>query len=547
LMPREAEDAEIDRQVMEMAVSVVPDPTALTYTSLKVKDRAHFSVLSIADGLSGGVKREPKAREGVEGEVLAVDRELFESDVMDSALFEVGAARLLLPHRVLVGGDYLYGWSRRYRRRKVEESLTSLVLEHPELSGELLIDPRYFVHDILPRLFYIFPQGCDFLRNLDENDDSLVESYSAILWELEAEGVIKFVDGLASIDRGFIDSVLGRGVSASEQLSRIQRQLNGLLKLGIGGLSSLIAPLPGQFIAGGFANLLKESGAPGPDRFLHFPTVRGPTPISDSKEISEMIRELDSSAEAMDIRVCRIGSLVNDVYLLTYGDELEKRVVMKRYPTWSNLKWAPLALWTLGTQNFAVLGRSRMERECSTTSFLIRNRIQAPRILHTSFDNRTLLKEYVEGATMDEVVKAAIQRRSLDEREMALFQRMGGIVVAVHLAGATLGDCKPENFILTVDDEIYVIDLEQGARGGNKAWDIAEFLYFSGHYAGPLDPLSGIADMTRSFIKGYVGGGGNGALVAEAANFGYTKVFAPFVLPQVIYTIAKICRTETQP
>lgn len=542
-MPLKADDAaEIDRQVMEIAGTAISHTMALAYTSLKVKDRAHFSILGIAESLSDGVRREPKVAESFEGEILVVDRDLFESDVSDSALLEVTAARLLLPNRILMGGDYLYRWDKRYRRRKVEESLTSLVLEHPELSSELLIDPRYFSHDILPRLFYIFPQGCDFLRNLDEKGDSLVEGYSEVLGDLEAEGIIHFAEGLASIDRGFIDSVLGRGISASEQLSRVQRQINGLLKLGIGGLSSLIAPLPGQFLVGGFANLLKESDAPGPDRFLYFPTARGPTPISGSKEIAEMIRELDSSAEAVDIRVCRIGSLVNDVYLLTYGDESEKRVVMKRYPTWSNLKWAPLAIWTLGTQNFAVIGRSRMERECSTTSFLIRNGIRVPTILHTSFKNRTLMKEYIEGVTMDEVVKAAIQRGSLDERETSLFQRVGGIVAAVHLAGGTLGDCKPENLVLTSEDEIYVIDLEQGARGGNKAWDVAEFLYFSGHYAGPLDPPSRIAQVARSFIKGYIEEGGSVALVNEAANFGYTKVFAPFTLPQVLYAVSKVCR-----
>ncbi|MFQ6054332.1 MAG: hypothetical protein ACE5OO_08915, partial [Candidatus Bathyarchaeia archaeon] len=73
-------------------------------------------------------------------------------------------------------------------------------------------------------------------------------------------------------------------------------------------------------------------------------------------------------------------------------------------------------------------------------------------------------------------------------------------------------------------------------------WDLAEFLYFSGHYAGPFDPLPGVAELARCFIDGYLGGGGEGRHVADAAGLRYTKVFAPITLPRVIYTVARTCR-----
>lgn len=110
--------------------------------------------------------------------------------------------------------------------------------------------------------------------------------------------------------------------------------------------------------------------------------------------------------------------------------------------------------------------------------------------------------------------------------------------------GATLGDCKPENFIVTPGGELFIVDLEQGARGGNETWDLAEFLYFLGHYAGPLDSLQGVADLARRFIEGYLSGGGSRRRVTEAARLKYTKVFTPVTLPQAIYTVARTCRRE---
>ena len=185
-----------------------------------------------------------------------------------------------------------------------------------------------------------------------------------------------------------------------------------------------------------------------------------------------------------------------------------------------------------------------MERECATTSLLRSNEIQVPRILHTSFEDRLLLREYVEGESPVETIRAVMKRGSIRNDEGVLIRRLGGMVADVHGAGVTLGDCKPENFIVKDGRDIVIIDLEQGARGGNETWDLAEFLYFSGRYAGPLDPMTGVAEMTRLFIEGYVEGGGSRHRFSEAAQLRYTKVFTPLTLLPVIYTIAKTCRLE---
>jgi len=536
---------ELKQRVREAAEDAAPDLVALAYTEPSCSGRDRLHALTVADRLDRGAQRLLRTCEGVEVELLVVDRDLFESDVRDSTLLEVAAGRLLHPYTVLAGEGYLARWDGLYKQRKIRESLTTLALEHPELLSELLIDPRYFVHESLLRLTHILPQASKLLHALDEEGHKLLEGYVVALRDLERAGTVHFKGDFIVVDKDFVDSVQRQEISISDQLTQVQRQLQGLIKLGLSGVVDLFRSLPRFSIEDLLSTAIRFSNLPRSDRFLNFPTATGLAPLSESANIDELLAKLESPNRVGEAQLQRFGGVLNEVYMLTYTAEgRRRRAIVKRYPNWVSLKWAPIALWTLGTQNFAVLGRSRMERECATTSLLRRSEIEVPRILHTSFENRLLLREYVEGESPVDIVRAVIRRGSLRDNEGDLLRRMGRTVAAVHGAGATLGDCKPENFIVTASGDLVIIDLEQGARGGNETWDLAEFLYFSGHYAGPLDPLTGVAEATRCFIEGYVCGGGSRRRVAEAARLRYTKVFTPLTLPQVIYTIAKTCRRE---
>jgi thiamine kinase-like enzyme len=41
--------------------------------------------------------------------------------------------------------------------------------------------------------------------------------------------------------------------------------------------------------------------------------------------------------------------------------------------------------------------------------------------------------------------------------------------------------------IAVADGSIYLLDFEQATLGGDKTWDIAEFLYYAGHFLSPLN------------------------------------------------------------
>jgi len=544
--PEAQRTAEFERGIRRAVEAHAPEAVAIAYTEMLRTGGGHISVLVVADGFARSAQRLLRTWEEARLELLVVDRRLFEADVRDSALLEAAAGRLLLPYAALEGEGYLTRWGRLYKRRKILEGLAGLALEHPELSSELLIDPRYFVHESLLRLSHLLPQAYELLSALDEEGCGLLGGYMEALGDLEREGTVHIREGLVAVDRGFVDDVLGRGLSVSDQLTRAQRQLQGLIKLGLRGAVDLFRPPSGLSVVEDLlSNAIGAVDLPRADRFLHFPTATSLAPLSGSTGLEELLAKLEPSGRAGKPRLHRFGGVLNEVYLMTYAvDGATRRAIVKRYPNWVSLKWAPIALWTLGTKNFAVHGRSRMERECATTSLLSRSGVPVPRILHTSFEDRILVREYVEGESLADIVKSAIRGGGPSGRQGDLLMRVGGTVATVHGAGATLGDCKPENFIVAAGGDPVIIDLEQGAWGGDETWDLAEFLYFSGHYAGPLTPLTSVAEVARCFIEGYVAGGGCRGHVAEAARLRYTKVFTPLTLPSVINAIARTCRTE---
>jgi tRNA A-37 threonylcarbamoyl transferase component Bud32 len=483
-----------------------------------------------------GVRRSHFKLEGWEVDYLLVERPLFEEDVEASTLLDVAAGRLLLPYWAILGGSYLSHWEETYRRRKVLESLRSLILERPELSRELLIDPRYFAYDILMALSHILPQAEEELSSLEKGETP--KGFTETLKTLEREGYLH-LEKYVSLNEGYVENVLRSGPKTPEQLEAIRRAIKELVADGVNGILELLRGLP-LFPLIEEALPYRRLRLPQPERFLYFPTAKGPTNLLESIGVEELVSRLEPGGRAKELELRRVGGVLNEVYLLTYEAEgLRQRAIVKWYPNWTSLKWAPVALWTLGTRGFAIAGRERMERECASTLLLSRGGIPVPSILYASFRDRLLVKEYVEGLPLVEVVKTILKGEG-SEKERSALRRVGATLASIHSLGATVGDCKPDDFILS-EGELYLVDLEQGSKGGDASWDVAEFLYFSGRYATPFDPLDAAEELVHLFSEGYLEGGGSLDIIKQAGRLKYWKVFTPLTLPQVLYTISKTC------
>jgi len=174
--------------------------------------------------------------------------------------------------------------------------------------------------------------------------------------------------------------------------------------------------------------------------------------------------------------------------------------------------------------------------------------VAVPEILYVSPNERLIFMEYILGEDLSNAVRRIVVSKDDGEpkKDIDLISKVGGLFARVHALGVSLGDTKPENILVDRKGEVYLTDLEQAGRNGDKAWDIAEFLYYSGHYVSPFVDMRRVELMAKTFIRSYLEAGGNVKTVNNAGNAKYTKVFSLFTFPHVMLILSNACRKAEQ-
>lgn len=233
------------------------------------------------------------------------------------------------------------------------------------------------------------------------------------------------------------------------------------------------------------------------------------------------------------VSIRRIGSFVNDVFLIDVNGE---KFVGKRYTNWISLKWITLNLYGLGSVRFSISGRRRMESEYAFNYLLSKRGLRVPTILGADLRSRSILFSYVPGDGLAVLLSKLAHETQLGQREQSAAHSAGLLIANAHQLEAALGDTKPENFIVDRNGEVTLVDLEQAKENGDYGWDIAEFLYYSGHYWLPFSKeLSGYVE---SFVKGYLEAGSMKVL-RKAASPKYVRVFSVWTPPNILMHIRK--------
>jgi Kae1-associated kinase Bud32 len=267
--------------------------------------------------------------------------------------------------------------------------------------------------------------------------------------------------------------------------------------------------------------------------------------LSDKIDIKGFAQKMLLKGENANIEVEPIGGMLNDVYLIrTYRNTGETKVLAKRFKDWSGFKWFPLTLWSFGARSFSVSGQARLAREYAISEFLYNEGFNVPKILHVSNAERLVFMEYIEGENLSEAIKriATSTDQSTIQSVLSILGRVGELFAKVHSFNVTLGDTKPDNVLITRDGTIFLIDFEQATKEGDKAWDIAVFLYYSGHYLEPFYTNGKAESVAKAFIGGYLKGGGSVNNVRKAGAPKYTRVFSIFTIPPAIHTISDVCK-----
>ena len=486
--------------------------------------------------------------------VFAVDEWVFERDVDRGFLGEALAERIIFPYVALRNENYLHLQEVKLKKRLILELFENLVLDFPELSYNFHIKPKYFMYETMMSRARLFPPMIYTVLNFMQKNAKkkkvklAMRGYLEALRELEKEDVITFSDGYVKISKKFVEKVESKRIRFINVFKNAQRALfNSLL----GTFSKTLIFLSQNRGMHRFQWDVRENSKSihqleDPLKYLYIPTARGLVPLSAKMDIESFARKVLSRGEEAEIEIEKIGGVLNDVYLVSASANNDrKEVVVKRFKDWSSFKWFPLNLWTLGTRTFAVLGRLRLERECTVNQQLYSMGFDVPKILYVSHGERLVFMEYVEGEKLDKTVKRIVKSQTDEslKNELGVISRVGEKFAKVHAVGIALGDTKPENIMVRgKNGEICLLDLEQASRSGDKVWDIAEFLYYTGHYLPPLVGTRPAELITKAFVEGYLEAGGDVKLVRKVGNPKYTKVFSIFTFPSVIFAISNICR-----
>lgn len=152
--------------------------------------------------------------------------------------------------------------------------------------------------------------------------------------------------------------------------------------------------------------------------------------------------------------------------------------------------------------------------------------LNVPDIVLADADEPFIATKFVKGTDMIPVLRGIADG---DAAALRAMEKFGSAVAAVHNKDFRIGDLNPGN-IMFVEGEPLFIDVDRASIGGAKGWDIALPFYYAILHA-KAEPPVWAADAARSFLKGYLAGGGDRRNIEDALNRSYLAPLAVFMRP----------------
>ncbi|HEY7506068.1 MAG TPA: hypothetical protein VH621_00550, partial [Nitrososphaera sp.] len=256
--------------------------------------------------------------------------------------------------------------------------------------------------------------------------------------------------------------------------------------------------------------------------------------IADSKD---WLADLMSSRGITDYSISkkrRLGNVNSRTVL--YDLTGDYRIVVKELAKTKSVKWAALSVWTAPVKRFKVDPISRLGSEYKATRYVRGLGLRTPAIEAVVLDRKLLVTRFVEGRTIADVIRSCMKGND----ELSLLAKAGSQVARIHNAGASIGNIKPKNVIVT-ESGLCFTDLEQFVfSSGDQVWDLAEFLSWG---LKTTRNISAAAEITRAFLRGYLDVAKDSSKVSSLSKSRrYIESFYPVLVPSVARAIKKELR-----
>ncbi len=464
--------------------------------------------------------------EPVAASALIVDEHLLAQDAQSSYLGEFVVGRLLNVYEPIENPELFMSVELDYKRRVLMEALLELSEDYGDFCRHLIVPYDYFLFEKLSKRASMYPPALY----------SYVNTYNC---PLGAENRRMSMDGFASAaevlaSRGLLSTSPAGVMMAPEKMkgdafTKVQSIFSlttrGLTQYAVHGYAGRVGLSVYRREAESKLKRMRDAPRPLPE--LEKPRsllrleegVMIPDASLLEKELAGILGFADHSTMEHDI-----GDPYSTTRVLTFADGTrESAVVVKSYSDVRSLKWALLGIWAAAANKFSMTPMARLDREYAMTRSLRKNGVLVPAILAVAPGERIMVKEFVSGPTLSSVIDRLLKG---SPEGMGHVSAYADLMAKVHGAGLALGDAKASNAVIS-SRGLYLTDLEQSVAGGDMAWDLAEFLYYTAKLSTREEAMSRVA---RAFLGSYVSSGSRD-MVAKARSPKYYRPFQPFVTP----------------
>ncbi len=459
---------------------------------------------------------------------LIVDEAVLREEAGRSSSKEFVVGRLLNVYEPLIGADFLRSVELEYKRRVIVESLSEVQSEYGGFSSDLIIPYEYFLFDKLHKRTASYPEAihpfahtysCDSRK---ENSESAVRVFREASQSLTSSGIIKSTDEWVRILPGEVPTdVLSKIVALISPVKEGESQVKATGKDVLVGTGVVKARAPARGSRGGTFEQPVELMRPRKLLRLEEGVI-----FDDASRITEELARLSGFKGDYTFKQRKKGQVYTSTQLLEISSE-GKRVefILKSFPDLRSVKWALLNLWAFTGKKFKMTPFAMLQREYEGVFRLRKLGIPTHRIVGIAPDEKILVTRYVKGVPLSKCVGEVTGGKGSDTRYVEKYAKT---LAKMHRDGLVYGDTKAENVIVS-DDEINLFDLEQTVEDGDPAWDLAEFLYFSGRTATSEKGMKLVAD---AFLASYRDENGT-RTIERAKGVRYLLPFQPFLKPGV--------------
>jgi tRNA A-37 threonylcarbamoyl transferase component Bud32/predicted nucleotidyltransferase len=468
---------------------------------------------------------------------LAVDREALLRDAQRAFLGEFVVGRLLHIYEPIANAEFLAMIEQTYKRRVILEEVRD-ILESTGLLGTEIIFPLDFIafSKIRRRMSLYASAAYSYYKTYTtskRNIEFALEGYHKAVADIIAEddqifatrqdGLLQISDKRIFLEKSrtrlklkkrlrefssyFVHTYAGRKImhfAVNEAESKIRRRVRPIMK-------------PPDFMLF--------------PRKVYWRLPEGRLIVDGRNWLDDLAGHAGSYSISRKTRLGNKNSRTT-MYLIKHDSD-EYKIAVKELAKSKTLKWTTVGPWSAPVKRFRMDPLFRLGSEYKAIRYIRSLGLRTPMIEAVVLDRRLLVTRFVEGITLADVIRDCCMG---GKDGVSLINEAGAEIAKIHSTGATLGNIKPKNIIVSEKD-LYFTNVEQFIfQAGDPAWDIAQFISWG---LKRTRNRKMAATITKEFVEGYMSVGDPSNISRLANSKQYIESFYPLRVPSIVHTIKK--------